>query len=137
MSGSALASQSGIYGTEGVAGASNIPGSRQNALSWTDSSGNLWLFGGNGIGSTGGMGLLNDLWKYSSGEWSWMSGSKMINQNGVYGIEGMLAPGNIPGARLVANGWVDSYGNLWLFGGYGAPGTGTEGNMNELWMYMP
>jgi N-acetylneuraminic acid mutarotase len=137
MSGSTLAYQAGVYGTQGAAGASNTPGSRQNAVSWTDSSGNLWVFGGNGVDSTGATGLLNDFWKYSNGEWSWISGPKVINQNGVYGIQGMLAPGNIPGARLVASGWVDANGNFWLFGGNGFPAAGTEGNMNDLWMYFP
>jgi hypothetical protein len=33
--------------------------------------------------------------------------------------------------------WVDANGNLWLFGGFGVPASGTEGNMNDLWMYMP
>lgn len=136
-SGSALFGQSGLYGTQGMASAKNIPGGRQNAVSWTDSSGNLWLFGGNAIDSAGSMGLLNDLWKYSNGEWTWMFGPKLINQNGMYGTQGSVSPGNIPGARLVARGWIDANGNLWLFGGFGAPATGTEGNLNDLWMYMP
>ena len=137
MAGSASAGQSGVYGTQSVASQSNSPGARRNAVSWTDSSGNLWLFGGNAIDSVGGMGLLNDLWKYSNGEWTWVSGPKLINQNGMYGTQGTLGPGNIPGARLMAGGWIDANGNLWLFGGYGAPGSGTEGNLNDLWMYMP
>lgn len=136
-SGSALAYQSGIYGAQGTASTNNIPGGRQNTLSWTDSSGNLWLFGGNAIDSAGSVGLLNDLWKYSNGEWTWMSGPKLINQNGTYGTQGALGPGNVPGARTVTSGWIDASGNLWLFGGYGAPAAGTEGNLNDLWMYMP
>jgi len=46
--------QPGVYGSLGVASASNIPGGRVGAISWTDSSGDLWLFGGNGYDSTGG-----------------------------------------------------------------------------------
>ena len=137
MSGFASPTQSGVYGTQGVASASNIPGARQNAVSWTDSSANLWLFGGNAIDSVGNTGLLNDLWKYNNGEWTWVFGSKLINQNGMYGTQGTLGPGNIPGARLVASGWIDANGNLWLFGGFGTSGSGTEGNLNDLWMYMP
>jgi hypothetical protein len=37
---------SGVYGTQGTAAASNVPGARYSASSWIDSSGNLWLFGG-------------------------------------------------------------------------------------------
>jgi hypothetical protein len=59
----------------------------------------------------------------------------VINQNGVYGTLGALAPGNVPGARCVANSWVDANGNLWLFVGYGFAG-GTGGYLGDLWMYM-
>ena len=137
MSGSSLANQLGAYGTLGMPAAGNVPGYRQLAISWTDSSGNFWLFGGNGADATSGEGALNDLWKYSNGEWTWMSGSNLINQNGAYGTQGIIAPGNIPGARLVSNSWIDAKGNLWLFGGYGEPATGSEGDLSDLWMYTP
>ena len=45
--------EAGIYGTLGVASSSNFPGGRVGAISWADSSGNLWLFGGNGYDSAG------------------------------------------------------------------------------------
>ena len=54
-----------IYGTPGTPSASNGPGARYSASSWTDSSGNLWLFGGVGYDSGGADGNLNDLWRYS------------------------------------------------------------------------
>jgi hypothetical protein len=38
-----------VYGTAGVAAASNRPGQRENAKTWTDASGNFWLFGGYGM----------------------------------------------------------------------------------------
>ena len=37
----------GVYGVKGVASPSNVPGARRYAMSWTDSNGALWLFGGN------------------------------------------------------------------------------------------
>lgn len=128
--------QPGSYGTQGVPAAGNIPGALQTALSWTDSSGHFWLFGGNGIDSAGGTGLLNDLWKYANSEWTWISAAKLINQNGMYGSQGSLAPGNVPGARFETVGWVDANGSLWLFSGYGAAG-GTEDRLNDLWKYVP
>jgi hypothetical protein len=64
VSGSSSASQPGTYDTLGVPAATNIPGARSSGVSWTDSSGNLWLFGGRGIDSVGGNGALNDLWRY-------------------------------------------------------------------------
>jgi len=36
----------GIYGTLGSPASGNMPGARKNAATWTDSSGNFWLFGG-------------------------------------------------------------------------------------------
>ena len=50
---------SGEYGTLGVGSGSNYPGAREGAVSWTDSSGNLWLFGGTPNWNNG----FNDLWK--------------------------------------------------------------------------
>jgi hypothetical protein len=37
---------SGVYGTQGVAAATNVPRARDGGVTWTDSNGNLWLFGG-------------------------------------------------------------------------------------------
>jgi len=136
MSGSTQVNEAGAYSSQGVPAVNNLPGSRQQAVSWIDPSGNFWLFGGNGIDSANGTGLLNDLWKYSNGEWTWMSGSNLINQNGAYGVQGTPAPGNIPGARTSACRWIDAKGNLWLLGGYGIAGT-VEGDISDLWMYMP
>jgi N-acetylneuraminic acid mutarotase len=56
--------QSGVYGALGTPAAGNMPGARDGSVSWTDASGNLWLFGGNGYDSTGTLGSLNDLWEY-------------------------------------------------------------------------
>ena len=66
--------QPAIYGTLSVGAMGNIPGARQTSVGWTDASGNFWLFGGNGLDSAGSFLLLNDLWKYHSGQWSWGSG---------------------------------------------------------------
>jgi N-acetylneuraminic acid mutarotase len=130
---------SGVYGTQGTAAASNVPGARQAASSWVDSSGNLWLFGGVGYDATGGEGNLNDLWKYSTstGQWTWVGGGNSDNASGVYGTQKTAAAGNVPGARYSASTWTDSSGNLWLFGGYGYDSAGSLGKLNDLWEYSP
>jgi N-acetylneuraminic acid mutarotase len=140
--------QSGIYGTLGMPASSNIPGGRDAAVSWTDASGNIWLFGGFGADSNGTQGYLNDLWRYTpgasgqTGEWTWMGGSSTIpqpygGQSGVYGTLGIPASANIPGGRFSAASWTDTSGNLWLFGGDGFDSTGTGGYLNDLWEYTP
>jgi N-acetylneuraminic acid mutarotase len=135
VGGSSIANQSGVYGTQGIASASNVPGARYEAVSWTDSSGNFWLFGGVAAITSVGDDLLNDLWKYSAGQWTWMGGSSGFNQAGRYGTEGMGAPGNVPGARAGAVGWTDEAGNFWLFGGNGFDANGGSALLNDLWKY--
>jgi len=139
--------QHGVYGTLGDAAAGNMPGGRANGAHWTDSNGNLWLFGGNGYASTGTTGLLNDLWRFkpSSNQWVWLGGNDTVDVcttssqcawPGVYGTLGVSAAGNIPGSRQSAQSWTDHGGNFWLFGGDGSA-TGPLADLNDLWSYQP
>jgi N-acetylneuraminic acid mutarotase len=135
--------QPGVYGTLGTPAAGNVPGGRAVPSSWTDSSGNLWLFGGYGYDSVGALSTLNDVWEFSpsSKEWTWMGGSSTIGSNygqsGVYGTLGTPAAANIPGSRYFSTGWTDSSGHFWLFGGYGFGGNGNYGYLNDLWEFNP
>jgi N-acetylneuraminic acid mutarotase len=139
VGGSSTKNALGAYGSLGTAAASNVPGARYSAVSWIDSTGNLWLFGGYGYDMAGGVGELNDLWTYSpiTRQWTWISGGNGINAIGVYGTLGAALAGNVPGARYSAVSWIDSSGNLWLFGGFGYDSTGTAGKLNDLWKYSP
>ena len=83
----------------GTAAAGNIPGARAVRCYLDRAAGNFWLFGGEGYDSAGTAGYLNDLWKYSAGQWTWMGGSNVADQSGTYGTQGTAAAGNIPGAR--------------------------------------
>ena len=47
---------SGVYGTLGSGTTSTTPGAREIAISWTDSNGDLWFFGGFGYASTSSQG---------------------------------------------------------------------------------
>ncbi len=140
---------SGVYGASQTFAAGNIPGSRLNAASWTDSNGNLWLFGGQGFDSANNFDDLNDLWEFNptlgtSGEWAWMGGSSAFacttypandttctSPSGVYGQMGTFAAGNIPAGRSGATSWTDKNGNFWLFSGSG------EESYNDLWEFNP
>jgi N-acetylneuraminic acid mutarotase len=129
----------GVYGTEGAYAVSNVPGGRAGAAGWSDASGNLWLFGGQGYDSNGSWGNLSDLWEYNlaSGQWQWASGNNIVDQSGVYGSEGTYATGNLPGGSASTIAWSDASGNFWLFRGFGDDSAGTAGYLNDLWEYSP
>jgi hypothetical protein len=129
------ANEPGVYGTKGVAAAGNLPGGRWGATGRLDASGNLWLFGGYGYDSTGALGLLNDLWEFSGGEWTWVSGSNVVNPDGVYGTQGTAATSNVPGGRQASMSWLDKNGNFWLFGGYNLSPSGQPTAFNDLWEF--
>jgi len=143
----AAGGQPGVYGTLGTAASANLPGGRQEAMSWADKNGNLWLFGGLGFDEAGTDGLLNDLWEFNltTSVWTWVGGSNTIpactgsncGATGVYGTIGSAAQANVPGARYNGSTWVDQTGNLWLFGGSGIDSNGTFGKANDLWEFAP
>jgi hypothetical protein len=136
VGGSNTPNAAGVYGTQGTAAASNVPGARMGGSAWLDASGNVWLFGGLGLDQGGLTQEYNDLWEYSpgSGQWTWIGGSDGPNAAGVYGTQRAGAAGNGPGARVSAVSWQDHAGNFWLFGGYGYAQAGL-GNLNDLWEY--
>ena len=132
----------GVYGSLGVPAAGNVPGSRVSAVGWTDSSGNLWLFGGWGYDANDTFGMLNDLWEFNPNtkQWAWMGGSSTLPsangcQPGVYGTLGVAAVDNVPGGRLSAMSWTDIHGNFWLFGGGACDSAGVQGLLNDLWEF--
>ncbi len=141
--------QTSVFGTLGVPSPTNFPGSRVWAQTWTDTNGNLWLFGGF-LPEADALYSLNDLWKYDpkANEWTWMSGSNSppcaviqsnpsCGQSGVYGTQGTAAAGNTPGSRYYAAAWADANGHLWLFGGFGFDSIGQFGVLNDLWEFDP
>lgn len=138
MGGSNLVNQPGTYGKLGVADAANTPGARSGAAAWTDASGNFWLFGGGGVDAQGDNGEFNDMWMYSKGQWTWMSGPNTPNVAGSFGQQGVAAASNLPEPRISAATWVDASGDLWLFGGEKGTGGGSDevlGWFGDLWKY--
>src|SRR5258706_11017271 len=92
VGGANVANQSGVYGTQDTPSSSNIVGARQGAVSWTDSSGNLWLFGGGGYDPPGTFGFLNDLLRFDGSNWTWVNGANTVNLAGVSGTQGTASP---------------------------------------------
>ncbi len=134
VNGTSNLDQYGVYGTKGVASPANRPGARNGAKSWTDAAGNLWLFGGQGLTTRGPSYLLNDVWKYdvAIGQWAWMTGDSLGNQQTVYGTLGVASPATNPGNVFNCYYWKDATGNFWLFKGI-PPQQGTP--INALWMF--
>jgi hypothetical protein len=64
----------------------------------------------------------------SQNKWAWMDGSYTVDQRGSYSTYGN------PGGRANAITWVDQFGYLWLFGGYGFDES-AAGYLNDLWAY--
>jgi N-acetylneuraminic acid mutarotase len=135
VSGDNTVNHAGVYGTKGVAAPSNLPGSRQQAVSWTDSKGNFWIFGGNSLDALDSQGNLNDLWKFDGTNWTWVSGTNNVNNWGVYGTRGIPNANNVPGGRVLATSWLDAQGNVWLFGGNGQGSEFFRGLLNDLWKF--
>jgi gliding motility-associated-like protein len=131
----------GTYGQQGVASSTNEPGARSATYCFKDRDDNFWLFGGYGASSIPNYtGSLNDLWKYNSqlNQWTWVSGSNVVNQIGNYGVQGQSNPANVPGGRFHCNGWVDQQGTIYLFGGMGYatdPSNFGVEKLNDLWKF--
>ncbi len=116
---------SAVFGTRGVAAATNRPGTRNGAVAWVYNH-KLYLFGGDPGLTTN---KLNDLWSYDpiTNNWTWIKGSSLYNSPGSYGTMNAAAPSNEPPSRIDAAGWVLG-GNLYLFGGSA---------LSDLWKYDP
>ncbi len=134
VAGSKVINQDGVYGTVGTAGGG--PGGRQNAVSWVDNAGNFWIFGGYNLAADGTPNAFNDLWKYSGGQWTWVSGASSVNQLGNYGTIGVSDAANVPGARWAPAAWTDAQGIFWMYGGQGYDPAG-NGSLADLWAYNP
>ncbi len=131
MGGSSLLGDTGSYSFQCDTTTWNYPRARHESRSaWTDYAGNLWLFGGGAY--TNGMINMNDLWMYdpTNNIWTWVEGPAVPNWTAPeYGTFQVADPDNDPGSRRGAVTWVDSWGDLWLFGGQ------RYNPLNDLWKY--
>lgn len=125
----------GNFGVQGTPSPTNYPPGLYEACSWTDTDGNFWLFGGGKLSQA-----YNTMWKFDIAlkQWVWKKGTSSPGASGVYGVNGVPAPGNTPGGRAWGvSTWTDLQGNFWLFGGYGQDGAGSYARYNDLWRFNP
>ncbi len=144
MKGSDVVNGYGTYGGQGNAHPNYRPGARYRPVCWTDTEGRFWLFGGYGYATSGATAGLNDVWMYDpnpgsafSGNWAFMKGTSLRNEEGVFGMQGEPATANRPPNLSGAVGWADASGNLWLFGGLFYPDVGSPipSKRNDLWRF--
>jgi N-acetylneuraminic acid mutarotase len=150
LSAVAYCGQPGVYGTLGTPSPANSPGGRESAQGRTDTSGNLWLYGGLGVDEAGNFVELDDLWEFdiATGEWTWMAGDSTVPLTSacsgcfsgvpvVPGTQGTPAAGNTPGGLFLGTNWTDHDGNFWLFAGWGEAPNGDPTVGNDLWKFSP
>lgn len=129
----------GAYGTLGVASGSNWPGIRQNGAMFTDSSDNLWLFGGHyGFEwNLSGRAAMNSIMKYNTttNQWTWVGGDKALCGTPTYGVQGTPSTSNIPPAVGNFGSTRDASGNFWFFGG--TADCASWDNPVQLWKFNP
>jgi Galactose oxidase, central domain len=130
----------------------NTPGARYGAAGWTDQSGSLFLFGGDGWELAGKPqpdtlnGAMNDMWVCDMSwgdycQWQLVGGydptvvntvpPTTVGKQIIAGAQNVAGyPYTVPSGRLGAATWKDALGNFWLFGG-------SDGNnfTNDLWEY--
>ena len=132
VKGSEQVNDSGSYGQLGQPSATNYPRSRSGALTWTDSEGITWMFGGSTFCEFRcGPLTLGDLWTYdpSSNNWTWIAGPENPDQNiaAVYGNQGIPSQGNNPGSRTGCFTWIPGDGKFWFY----------DPSASEIWNYNP
>ncbi|KAK3092580.1 hypothetical protein FSP39_004581 [Pinctada imbricata] len=132
----------GVYGKMMHPNEKNIPGCRRGAAAWTDTMGNLWMFGGDGasvdpasISDTLPSSTLADLWHYDLDRkvWYWMGGSDKGNDAGNYKNAGRkYTTGIYPSSRteaIIFRLWNEFY----IYGGVGHDSTQAFGLLSDLW----
>ena len=135
MNGDSVANRLGVYGTQGVFAPGNTPPALYEACEWKDKNGNFWLFGGQ---DSTDQNRHSDLWEFKPtiNQWAWIKGPGVTNQTGIYGTQLVPSITNNPGARIYGHlSWVDTAGDLWMFGGYGYDVNGNFNELSDLWRF--
>lgn len=98
------------------------PGARARACSVVDSANNLWLLGGVGCDQAGCNAAFGDLWRFTAGAWTLVSGVPARAQPRT-----ATSPGVVDSAACSCDG-----DRIWVFGGLRPNGNSAT---NVLWRY--
>ncbi len=134
VKGSGERNTAGVDGPLGTAGSSYRPGGRFVLSHFQDKDGNLWIYGGEGTGSTSTYSRYTDFWKWnpSTEQWSFEGGSTLPNVSPVYGTRGERSAAVTPGEKGSLMSWYDADEHVfWIFGGQSTGGA----LHNSLWKY--
>jgi len=134
---SGAGNQLGTYGTRGVGVSGVWPGGANRSTLYYN-SGTTWMLAGAGCDSTtcgtSAANSMNTIWRFDGTFWTWVGGDKTNASTGTYGTKGVANSANRMGSRNGVAGYVDSSGNIWLYGGLGYVSSGT-GVTGDLWKY--
>ncbi len=124
----------GHYGTLNVEDSLNMPPAHMAWSKSKDAAGNFYIFGGATqlLDST-----YNDVWRYNkaSNNFTWINGSNLENNPGIYPPPCMFTSNGYPHARFENKGCAtDTCGNVWMFGG-GINNPNGFTCYNDLWIY--
>jgi hypothetical protein len=135
VSGSDKPNGKGKFGKKGSQSPEVAPAARADALAWYDEkSDKLWIYGGNGIDSTGNdSGGLSDLWSYDIGKstWQWAGGSTALFSDHLQSNQ------TYPGYRWAAATWKDQEGNFLLYGGQNKTSSNEIDINPTIWKFSP
>src|SRR5690606_30459916 len=125
----------GYFGTKGVETNANLPSPRYWMSSWTDLSGNFYLWGGSQDFEN-----YDDVWRYNpnTNKWTWVAGGSSINGNGNYQQYCLNQSNGSPKARGSASvaQILGCSNNFLTFGGdQEYPGNG-DNFFNDLWLFQ-
>lgn len=116
----------------------NSPGTRADAVTWVDADDNLWLWGGFNQTPQLQKTRYADLWHFDvkTGVWRWVNGPSGDIPDTVHGIFNTTGSANLLGNRVAPANWIDTAGNLYVFGGAFANESDPADTLyNDLWKY--
>ncbi|XP_033754263.1 uncharacterized protein LOC117337398 [Pecten maximus] len=120
----------------------NQPGCRRGGAGIVDTSGNLWLFGGEGadthpdsVSSEKPPKILADLWHFDvlKNQWAYKDGFDSGDSAGIYnGDKNTYYTGSQPGSRYDSMSVVAG-NTILLYGGIGLDANGKKGLLGDFW----